>query len=234
MKVKVLFVMPNLKGNYEDAYSFGVASIAALVNKKGFEYDVIVINHIEEFDAFFSLVEEMQPTVIGYSSVSSQFIFVKELAEKVKERYSNDIVQVVGGVHPTIYPKCILETDALDATFVGESEYAFVDLLERLSINLPYKDIKNLAYNDNLFYCYNRESIELRGGEKNEFFNYPWHSEDQHSIEEVVPWHNYFLGLKRTKRGPTLLGVRIPFVNFYDGKLIHRLSTLKIENERNY
>ena len=37
------------------------------------------------------------------------------------------VTTVTGGLHTTLYPECILETDKMDAVFMGESEYSFLE-----------------------------------------------------------------------------------------------------------
>lgn len=81
----------------------------------------------------------------------------------------------------------------------------------------------------NLFYCCNREAKTLPGGEVLEFRNYPWRQDDVHRVDGPCPWHQYFFAPRTTARGPRLLGVRLPFVNFYDGLTLHRLSALSTD-----
>jgi len=146
--MKILFIITNINGKYRDAYSFGLASLASFIREKGFEFEIRVINKIDEYDSIFELIDSFNPRVIGYSSVSSQFMYVKELAQKIRQKYK-DKIQVCGGIHPSIYPNCIFETDALDGIFIGESEYGFADFLSKVKNGLPYKDVKNFAYNNN-------------------------------------------------------------------------------------
>lgn len=83
---------------------------------------------------------------------------------------------------------------------------------------------------ENRFYCSNRERKVLAGGEITEFAAYPWHQGDKHLVDEPCPWHNWFLDRGPTARGPRILGLRIPFVNYYDGPTRHRLTVLHTES----
>jgi len=83
---------------------------------------------------------------------------------------------------------------------------------------------------EGLFYCCNRERKVLIGGEIVEFRAYPWHSKDVNLIDEKCPWNNYYVSFTTTTNGPRILGVRVPFVNYYDGPTWHRLSRLYQEN----
>ena len=147
-KLNVLFVITNINGYYDDAYSFGLASLASVTGNKGFDFEYAVINKPQDNIDFLHLVETKKPDIIAYTSVSSQFIFVKELSKTIHDKYA-DIIQVCGGVHPTIFPECLFEAPALDGIFIGESELAFSDFLNKVANNLPYKDTKNLAYIEN-------------------------------------------------------------------------------------
>ena len=77
------------------------------------------------------MVRDFKPDVVGFTAVSSQFSFIVELSDIVK-KISKKIITVCGGVHTTLYPQCITEADSLDAVFVGDSEYPFLDLLEKV------------------------------------------------------------------------------------------------------
>jgi hypothetical protein len=77
-----------------------------------------------------------------------------------------------------------------------------------------------------LFYCCNRKRKVLVGGEVLEFKDYPWHPKDLHLVDETCPWHKYYVSFTTRPSGPRLLDVRIPFVNYYDGPTLHRLTRL--------
>ncbi|MDP2652753.1 MAG: putative sugar O-methyltransferase [Candidatus Omnitrophota bacterium] len=85
---------------------------------------------------------------------------------------------------------------------------------------------RNLVENG-WFYCCNREEKEFPGGEIVRFAEYPWDSGDRHLVDEEAPWYKYFFSLHKTRRGLRLAGVRVPFINAFDGPVRHRLSVLK-------
>ena len=74
---------------------------------------------------------QFKPEVVGFTTVSSQWSFAVELAGMVKE-INPKVIAVTGGVHTTLNPECILETNKMDAVFMGDSEYAFTDFLEKI------------------------------------------------------------------------------------------------------
>ncbi len=81
-----------------------------------------------------------------------------------------------------------------------------------------------------LFYCCNRERKVLVGGEVQEFARYPWHADDVHLVDERCPWHQHYFSFSTYSNGPRLLGIRIPFVNYFDGPIRHRLTQLSREH----
>lgn len=76
-----------------------------------------------------------------------------------------------------------------------------------------------------LFYCCNREVKNLEGGERTEFFEYPWQARDRHLVDELCPWWRHRFSTTTSPRGPRLLGVRVPFVNYFK-PVRHRLTVL--------
>lgn len=143
--MKVLLIYTNINGFHEDCYSLGLASIVSVARRSGHETSVLIVRTKGEYSEVLAEIAKFKPEVVGFSSVSSQFSFIKEIALLVKKRFPN-IITVCGGVHPTINPDCILETDFLDAIFVGEAENSFVEFLKKIEDKESYKNIENLAY----------------------------------------------------------------------------------------
>ena len=146
--MKVLFVYTNINGMYYDSFGDGVAQIMAVTSKAGHEIRNVQIVERSEYSTVSEMVHEFKPDVVGFTSVSSQFAFVLEFAEIIK-KISPKIINVCGGVHPTLYPQCIMESKNLDAIFMGDSEYSFLEFLEKVEKKQSWKEVDNIAYNDN-------------------------------------------------------------------------------------
>jgi len=143
--LRILFVYTNINGFHEDTYSFGLASIISMTRANGYECCSIVVKEEDDCEKLLEITENIGINVIAFSSVSSQFNFIKNISADIKLRYPG-ILTVCGGVHPTINPNCILEAKHLDAIFIGESEYAFVDFLNKVDSGEDYRTTDNLAY----------------------------------------------------------------------------------------
>ncbi len=81
--------------------------------------------------------------------------------------------------------------------------------------------------NTELFYSCNRLEKKLPDGTISAFFDYPWSTLDRHLLDELCPWHQWFIG-------PPVFGVsnvrlaklKIPLAHRYDGPHWHRLTQL--------
>lgn len=127
--LKVLFVYTNINGTHEETYSFGLASIVSYVKKMGYVAQVAIIKTKEDYQSYYRNFLEFNPGVVAFTSVSSQFGYVKEIANEIK-RLDPSAITVCGGVHSTIFPECLLESPSLDGIFVGESELSFGEFLD--------------------------------------------------------------------------------------------------------
>lgn len=146
--MNVLFLYTNINGFHTDCYAFGLASIVSVTRSNGYSAKVIVVKNRECYLKILETIEVFNPRVVGFTSVSSQFIFVKEIAALIKKKFP-EIIIVCGGIHPTINPNCVLDTEHLDTLFIGESENSFIELLDKIRQGKCYKDVDNLAYAQN-------------------------------------------------------------------------------------
>jgi len=145
--MNILLVITNINGFHEIPYSFGLSSIASYIKSRGYNTKILSIREENEYDEFCEEVRSFNPRVVGFSSVSSQFYQVTKVAELIK-RTNENIFIVCGGIHPTIFPDALLESEAIDGFFVGESEVGFGNLLDKIKQNEDYRDTNNFAYKE--------------------------------------------------------------------------------------
>lgn len=145
--MRLLFVYTNINGFHDDTYAFGIASLVAYVRRLGHETKVHIIRTVEELPGLLPVVKDFAPRVVGFTSVSSQFHIVKELALEIKQAQP-EILTILGGVHPTIYPECLLEAPGFDGLFCGESELALGEWLQCLEEGRDYRHVNNFVYLD--------------------------------------------------------------------------------------
>lgn len=143
--LNVLFVYTNINGTHEETYSFGLASIVSYTKKNGYFAKVIIVKNRDDYNTLFQTLTEFKPRVVAFTSVSSQFVFVSELASDIK-KLDSGIITVCGGVHTTIFPECLLEAPSLDGIFIGESELSFAEFLGHIDKNEPYTGTMNFCH----------------------------------------------------------------------------------------
>ena len=143
--MNVLFVYPNINGFHSDNYHFGLASIVSVTRKEKHNVKVVIISELSEYNHLLDEVKSFKPVVIGFSSVSSQFCYVKEMTALIKKLFPSIII-ICGGVHPTINTDALLETEMINGFFVGESELSIIELLNKIEKGEPYKETDNFAY----------------------------------------------------------------------------------------
>lgn len=151
-KVDVLFVYTNILGSHSDVYSFGIGYLSSVLKNEGLCPRLAVVKSKRDFSNVLRIVQECKPRVIGFSAVSSQFIFVSHLAQMIKKCYKGIIV--CGGVHPTIFPECLFSAPYLDGVFIGESEFAFLEFVLSVINGDNYQDT------DNFYYAHNGKLIK--------------------------------------------------------------------------
>ena len=146
--MNVLFVYPNINGFHYDNYHFGLASLVSVTRKEKHNVKVVIVSEINEYNYLLDEVKSFKPVVIGFSSVSSQFNYVKEMAALIKKLFPS-ITIICGGVHPTINTDALLETEMINGFFVGESEFSIVEFLNKIEKGESFKEIDNFAYVQN-------------------------------------------------------------------------------------
>ncbi len=114
--MKIFFVYTNINGFHADSFGDGIAQIMAVTKEAGHDIRQMQIFQKSEYSQLSEIVKDYKPDIVGFTSVSSQFSYVVELSDLVK-KISSKIITVCGGVHPTLYPQCILESKSLDAVF---------------------------------------------------------------------------------------------------------------------
>ena len=143
--MRVLFVYPNINGFHYDNYHHGLASIVSVTRQANHDVEVIIITNKEQYSELLEVVRSFKPQIVGFTSVSSQFHFIKEMSSLIKNAFSSTFT-VCGGVHPTIFPDALLEAKNIDGFFRGESEQSFIEFLDSLETGRPYKDTDNFVY----------------------------------------------------------------------------------------
>lgn len=129
------------------AFPYGVMTMASFIkknSKKNSDCEILDLNIFgqDQFeDKLIEKINSYKPNVIGYSmSFDVSFNYLKSFVKLVKNKFSNNIIQVVGGPSAsTAYKEILVECEHLDAVCWSEGELALTKLLD--SKNL-YSELK--------------------------------------------------------------------------------------------
>jgi radical SAM superfamily enzyme YgiQ (UPF0313 family) len=131
--MRVLFIYPSI--DCPAGVSHGIASLSAVLKRAGHETKLVhVCEHLWPIPANTEIVEEIRryaPGIIGFSVMSQQYDWTCSLTRDIRAA-GIDTPICIGGVHCTMVPEEVTETGLFDYVAVGEAEYAFLDLVNRL------------------------------------------------------------------------------------------------------
>jgi len=99
-----------------------------------------VTKEISKKDLIYK-VNRVKPDLIGFSSVTNQFPYMKLYAKWIKEEV--DLPVVCGGIHATLSPEEVIACDDINVVCIGEGEYPLLELANRLESGKEYDRIEN-------------------------------------------------------------------------------------------
>jgi radical SAM superfamily enzyme YgiQ (UPF0313 family) len=123
---------------------FGLATIATLLESSGYNTDVLVFAETSRFEArLHQYMESCRPRLLCFTSVSTQFHFVQEIAQFAKE-IDPSVFIVLGGHHASLAPEESIAVPSFDAICIGEGDSAAVELARGLEREEPITGVSNL------------------------------------------------------------------------------------------
>jgi len=141
--MKILFIYTDINSMNQGArsYSFGISILSAVLKRCGHQTSLYYMYNKYNIKPFLKKVSDFKPDVLALTSDSTQYVYVKRIIERVKDY---KIFTVLGGVHASLYPHCLMEIEGLDAVCRGEGEFALLDLVESFKNNKNIFNIKSL------------------------------------------------------------------------------------------
>lgn len=128
----------------------GLGYLATALRKAGFP-KIKILDCVKgeiNYNDFAEKIREFSPDVVGLQIFSHDLPSLIESARIIKT-YNSKTVIIVGGPHPSGFPKQILKDfPAVDFAFKGESEIGFPLLIRHLKENTSYKQIPGLIWRD--------------------------------------------------------------------------------------
>ena len=93
-------------------------------------------------------IEQFNPSVVGISAKTQNFISATIIAKIAKE-INSDIKILVGGVHPTMNGSKVLNCENIDFLVIGEGENTIVELLHALEKDTELNSVDGIVFRDN-------------------------------------------------------------------------------------
>ena len=125
----------------------GLAYLASLVQENNVK---ILDMDAEKIDCqkFPDIISNEKFDIVGITVTTPVFLSSLKLAQLVKS-YSPGTLVVFGGVHPTIRPQEVLNSDSVDLVVKGEGEITFKEIVDCLKQDRGFLTVAGIAYKEN-------------------------------------------------------------------------------------
>lgn len=147
--MRILLIYPDIRVHVN--YPIGLGLISSILKQKGHETRVLHFN--EEINMPFDLstlnknIIDFEPELIGFSSTSNQYQYVKQMVEFIKKQ--SDIPTLVGGIHSTIASEKVLQNPHIDMICRGEGEFTILEIVSKMQKGEDHTSVANLGFRSN-------------------------------------------------------------------------------------
>ncbi len=117
---------------------FGAMALSAVLKKGGHQCEMFIQSKSKNI---VQDVLDYKPNIIAFSTMTANNKLALNWA--VELRKFSDAFIIMGGPHPTFFPE-VIKQRCLDAICIGEGEYAFLELANRIDRGHDFTNIKNL------------------------------------------------------------------------------------------
>lgn len=108
-------------------------------NKCRFDYGL-------DYNEIKSFIYNFSPELIGVSCLFTEERLHAHSICRIAKEINSEIITVMGGVHPTATPYEVMKDKNIDYIIMGEGEYSFRELLNRLNNNKDISEIDGIVY----------------------------------------------------------------------------------------
>jgi len=136
---KIHTIYFDINTGYYPGVNHGLASLAAAAKQEGHFFSFQHLSKKEPVEEVVDSALKDNPDVIGFSFSTNQRQYVENYSEAIAKR--TDVLQIAGGIDPTVAPLDVLKIKHINGICIGEGEYFLLDLLKRIDAK---KDISNI------------------------------------------------------------------------------------------
>jgi len=127
MNKKFLFVNLSIECGFNSGVNHGIAYLAPVAKKHAYETACLNIRREISAEEFAKEIDEFNPDIVGFSSVSNQLKYLLKYSKELQKR--PEILQIAGGIGSTLDPDFVLSKSPVSAACVGEGEIPLDNLL---------------------------------------------------------------------------------------------------------
>ncbi len=132
--MKVLFIVQDI-----DYHSpIGIMQVGAMAKQRDAETHLAILSR----ENVFHKISALKPEIIAYGGSTGEHKYYTKINRKIKEKHP-EIFTIMGGPHATFFPEVLKEAN-LDAVCIGEGEFAFSDILDRIENGKEVSGIENV------------------------------------------------------------------------------------------
>ena len=149
LKMKILLIVKDT-AQYTNWFPQGLAYIAAVLLKEGYEVDIYNqdVHHYED-EHLTEYLNNNHFDVVGLSAIGGYYQYRKMI--KISNAINNSRDRpfyIIGGHASSPDPEYFLKKTKADAVVMGEGEGAIVELIESLANKRSFSNVKGIAFRD--------------------------------------------------------------------------------------
>jgi anaerobic magnesium-protoporphyrin IX monomethyl ester cyclase len=124
----------------------GLMSISAVLKQHGHTVELAYFSHKHELHEWPKRLGQARPQIVGFYVAAEQADQVAELINAVPR---DGTFTIVGGPHPTCFPRMLEEVERLDAVCIGEGEQTMLELVRALERGADPATVRGLWVKQN-------------------------------------------------------------------------------------
>jgi len=136
---KVYLIYFDINTNMPPGLNHGLASLAAVLRKKGHSVGFYHLVREDKPETVVDKVLKFSPDIVGFSFATNQRKHLDIYSRAISRR--SKVLQVAGGIHSTLDPVDVFKVDSIQGVCIGEGEYTFPALLEKIDSQEPVSGI---------------------------------------------------------------------------------------------
>lgn len=139
----LLINIPSRKGEGGIFLPLGLLYVGGILERNGHNPKIIDM-YTNTVDSLDKMMEEFNPSIVGFGGISSSYGGTKQLSVYLKEKYPK-VVQIAGGPLASTYDLLLKNTN-ISVVFHGEADINLPIFLKRIESGEPFNDIKGISY----------------------------------------------------------------------------------------